>query len=78
MKAFFTLMNKDEGDFLKKNTTKCLFILRYIIQTIVSLSEIRGLVKKADPRNQHISHDHKTQEKRFQTSSNPKNNILPF
>lgn len=56
---------------------KCLFILWYIIQTIVSLSEIWGLVKKDDPRNQHISHDHKTQEKRFQTSSNPKNNILP-
>lgn len=77
MKAFFTLMNKDEEDFLEKNITKCLFILRYIIQTIVSLSEIWGLVKKADPRNQHISHDHKTQEKRFQTSSHPKNNILP-
>lgn len=40
MKAFFKLMNKDDEDFLEKKSVKCLFVLRFINQTIASLYEI--------------------------------------
>lgn len=70
-------MNKDDEEFQEKKTNEMPFCLVFINQTIANLYERWGLVKKADPRSQHISHDHKTQEKRFQTSHNPKNNILP-